>query len=127
MGFYPNQSHDIYPTWQQNSVQFGTVMSHVLHRIYSLCCHYGPTVDLVIHAKDIKSVFCQGKLHQDIIGAFSYIIANKLFLSCGQPFGMDFSPANWEVIHQVLEHLATSLFRDTSLHSKHQKLLDKLN
>jgi len=72
-------------------------------------------------------VFCQVKLHSDIIGAFSYIIANKLFLFCGQPFGMDFSPANWNVIHQVLEHLATSLFQDTSLHSKHQKLLDKLN
>jgi hypothetical protein len=106
--------------------EFSTVMAHILHHIYSLCCHYGVTIDIVIHANDIKSAFHQVKLHPDIIGAFPYIIADKLFLSCGQPFGTDFSPANWEVVCQVLEHLATCLYQESSLHSKHKALLSKL-
>jgi hypothetical protein len=106
--------------------EFGTVMVHLLHRIYSLRCHYGTTVNIVIHANDIKSAFCQVKLHPDVIGAFSYIIADKLFLSCGQPFGTDSSPANWEVVRQVLEHLATCLYQDGSLCSKHKALPSKL-
>jgi hypothetical protein len=114
------------PLGSEIPCEFGTVMARVLHRIYSLRCHYGTKVDIVIHANDVKSAFRQVKLHPDIIGAFSYIIADKLFLSCGQPFGTDFSPANWEVVRQVLEHLATCLYQDGSLRSKHKALLDKL-
>jgi hypothetical protein len=61
------------------------------------------------------------------MGAFSYIIADKLFLSCGLPFGTDFSPANWEIVRQILEQLATALFQDTSLRQKHAKYLKLLH
>jgi hypothetical protein len=118
MGLGPHQSEE--------PCNFGNVMTRVLSRIYSLHCHYGPSKDIVIHANDVKSAFQQIKLHPDIMGAFSYIISDKLFLSCGQPFGMDFSPANCEVVRQVLEHLATQLFHDKSLHSKHRPFLAKL-
>ena len=114
------------PLGSEEPCRFSDVMTQVLSRIHSLCCHYGPMKDIVIHANDVKLAFHQIKLHPDIMGAFSYIIADKLFLSCGQPFGMDFSPANWETVRQVLEHLATHLFHDKSLCSKHRQFLAKL-
>jgi hypothetical protein len=95
------------PQGSEEPCRFGNATDHVLSGIYSLSCHYRQTVDIVIHANDVNSAFCQIKLHPNIIGAFSYIIADKLILSCGQPFGMDFTPVNWEVVLQVLEHLAT--------------------
>jgi hypothetical protein len=114
------------PHGSEEPCLFGNVMQRVLHRIYSLRSHYGPALDIILHANDVKSAFRQVKLHPDIMGAFSYIIADKLFLSCGQPFGTDFSPANWEVVRQVLEHLATQLYHDTSLRQKHRHFLDNL-
>ena len=60
------------------------------------------------------------------MGAFSYIISDELFLSCGLPFGIDFSPANWEVVHQLLETLAKKLFSNDTLHHKHRQYFDKL-
>ena len=93
---------------------------------YAATTHYGPAVDIILHSNDIKSAFRQIKLHPDVMGVFSYIIADKQFLSCGQPFGTDFSPANWEVVWQVLEHMATQRFHDKSLHRKHRHFLDKL-
>jgi hypothetical protein len=104
---------------------FGSVKEEILSRIYSLRAE-NPTADIVTHANYVKSAFCQIKLHPDVMGAFSYIIADQLFLSCGQPFGADFCPANWEVVRQVLEKLATSLFHDDSLRDKHRKYLDRL-
>ncbi len=104
---------------------FGSVKEEVLARIYSLRAE-NPTADVVTHANDVKSAFRQIKLHPDIMGAFSYIISDQLFLSCGQPFGADFCPANWEVVRQVLEKLSTSLFHDDSLRNKHRKYLDRL-
>jgi len=76
---------------------FGSVKEAVLSRIYSLQAD-NPTGDIVTHANDVKSAFRQIKLHPNIMGAFSYIIADQLFLSCGQPFGADFCPANWEIV-----------------------------
>jgi len=104
---------------------FGSVKEEVLSRIYSLRAE-NPTEDIVTHANDVKSAFRQIKLHPDIMGAFSYIIADQLFLSCGQPFGADFCPANWEIVRQVLEKLSTTLFHDASLRVKHRKYLDRL-
>ena len=49
------------------------------------------------------------------MGAFSYIIADTLYLSCGLTFGSDFSPQSWEVCRRIAEQLATSLFDDDSL------------
>ena len=62
------------------------------------------------------------------MGAFSYIIADLLYLSCGLAMGSDFSPAAaaWEVCRRLAEQLATSLFSDNSLRDKHRKYLDQL-
>ena len=60
------------------------------------------------------------------MGAFSYIIADQLFLSCGLPFGTDFSPQNWEPLRRILELLAERLFHDDSLRAKHRQYLDQL-
>jgi hypothetical protein len=86
------------PHRSEEQCLFGDIMDHMLSHIYSLRCHYGPLVDIVIHAIDVKSAFRQVKLHPNIMGDFSYIITDTLFLSCRQAFGTDFSPSNWEVV-----------------------------
>ena len=80
----------------------------------------------VLHAKDVKSCFRQLKHHPDVMGAFSYILGDYLFLQCGQSFGSVFSPANWEIVRRVAEQLAEAYYEDDSLKEKHRKYLDKL-
>ena len=104
---------------------FGNVRERIYTRIYNLRVTY-PLEDIVIHANDVKSCFRQLKLHPDIMGAFSYIIADQLFLSCGLPFGTDFSPQQWEPVRQILEILAERLFEDDSLVEKHKQYLDQM-
>lgn len=104
---------------------FGSVRERIYARIYNLRATYSDD-DIIIHANDVKSCFRQLKLHPDIMGAFSYIIADQLFLSCGLPFGTDFSPQQWEPIRQILEILAEHLFEDSSLLQKHAQYLDQM-
>ena len=113
------------PHGSEEKCLFGNTLEQILTRIYNLRVTF-PDLDIVVHANDVKSAFRQIKLHPDIMGAFSYIIADKLFLSCGLPFGTDFSPANWEVLRQILEELAKKLFDDPTLVDKHRKYLDSL-
>jgi hypothetical protein len=113
------------PLGSEDDCLFGTVREKIFQRIYNLRISF-PEEDIVLHANDVKSCFRQVKLHPDIMGAFSYIIANQLFLSCGLPFGTDFSPQNWEPLRQILEILAEKLFDDESLLIKHKKYLDQL-
>lgn len=113
------------PFGSEDDCLFGTVRQKLFTRIYNLRISF-PDDDIVLHANDVKSCFRQIKLHPDIMGAFSYIIADQLFLSCGLPFGTDFSPQNWEPLRQILEILAERLFDDDSLLVKHKKYLDQL-
>jgi hypothetical protein len=66
------------------------------------------------------------KHHPDVMGAFSFIIADLLYLSCGLTFGSDFSPSTWEVPRRIAEQLAEGLFDDESLVEKHREKLDEL-
>ena len=114
------------PRGTEERCTFGRVRTDIYRRMYNLRISY-PDHDLVVHANDVKSAFRQIKLHPDIMGAFSYIIGDRLFLSCGLPFGTDFSPANWEVVRQLLEAVAERLFADSSLRTKHAAYLSQLN
>ena len=105
--------------------EFGTALIRVLQRVWNLRITY-PDRDIVIHANDVKSCFRQLKHHPDVMGAFSYILGDFLFLQIGQSFGATFSPANWEVVRRVAEQLAEGLFADKSLRTKHRKYLDRL-
>ena len=105
---------------------FGDVRTKIYQRIYNLRVTYGLQEDIIVHANDVKSCFRQVKLHPDNMGAFSYIIAERLFLSCGLPFGTDFSPQNWEPVRQILEILAEKLFADSSLRDRHRQYLSQL-
>ena len=105
--------------------EFGTALTRVLQRVWNLRITY-PDRDIVIHANDVKSCFRQLKHHPDVMGAFSYILGDFLFLQIGQSFGATFSPANWEVVRRVAEQLAEGLFADKSLRTKHRKYLDRL-
>ena len=104
---------------------FGDVRERIWKRIYNIRNTH-PTADIIIHANDVKSCFRQIKLHPDVMGAFSYIIAERLYLSCGLPFGTDFSPQNWEPLRQILEILAERLFDDDSLRVKHKQYINQL-
>ena len=73
--------------------KFGTVKLKLYTRIYNLRITY-PWLDIILHANDVKSCFRQLKHHPDVMGAFSYIINDLLFLQCGLTFGSDFSPAS---------------------------------
>ena len=105
---------------------FGNVRTRIYQRIYNIRVSYGTNMDIIVHANDVKSCSRQVKLHPDTMGAFSYIIADRLFLSCGLPFGTDFSPQNWEPLRQILEILAERLFADDSLRTKHRQYIDQL-
>ena len=111
------------PLGSEEPCLLSTVKEEILTRICTLRTDI-PSIGIVSHANNVKSTFRQIKLHPDIMGALSYIIADKLFLSCGQPFGTDFCLANWEIVRQVLEKHATSLFDDDSLHHKHREYLN---
>jgi len=105
--------------------EYGQVFTRLLIRIWNLRITY-PDTDIVLHANDVKSCFRQMKHHPDVMGAFSYIIADVLYLSCGLTFGSDFSPQTWEVPRRICEQLATSLFQDETLVEKHRDRLNQL-
>ena len=113
------------PFGSEIACTFGNIPQEIFVRAYNLRITY-PEHDIVLHANDVKSAFRQIKHHPDIMGAFSYIIADYLFLQCGQTFGSDFSPANWEVIRQIWCVLAEALFTDNTLRTKHRHYLDRL-
>ena len=104
---------------------FGDVLFKLLTRVWNLRITH-PDRDIVLHANDIKSCFRNLKHHPDVMGAFSCILGDFLFLQCSLTFGSDFSPANWEVVRRIAEKLAESLFPDKSLRHKHRQYLDRL-
>ena len=79
-----------------------------------------------MHANDVKSCFHQLKHHPDVMGAFSYVVLDIHFLSCGLTMGADFSPQTWEVPRQMAEQIAENLFSNKSLVAKHRERLDEL-
>ena len=97
--------------------EYGSVLEKLLIRIWNLRISY-PNEDIILHANDVKSCFRQLKHHPDTMGAFSYVIADTLFLSCGLTMGADFSPGTWEVPRRMVEQLATALLfgRSCSCH-----------
>jgi len=105
---------------------FGLVKLRLYIRLYNLRITY-PGLDLFLHANDVKSCFRQLKHHPDVMGAFSFIIAESLFLQWALTFGSDFSPASWEVLRRIIEQLAEALFDDDTLIAKHRKHLDQTN
>ncbi len=66
------------------------------------------------------------KHHLDVMGAFSCVIGNLLFLQCGFMFGSDFSPAIWKPRQHIAEQLGLVLLNDKSLWEKHKLHLNNL-
>ena len=54
---------------------YGDAMTKILMQIWNLRITY-PSTDIVIHANDVKSYFCQLKHHPDVAAAFSYILGD---------------------------------------------------
>ena len=104
---------------------YGDVALLLYERIWDLRITY-PNMDIILHANDVKSCFKQMKLQPDVMPAFSIVVANFMYLQSALPFGMDFSPQNWEPVRRVVEILAEKLFKDSTLRTKHRKYLDKL-
>ena len=104
---------------------YGSILTRLLVHIWNLRITH-PSRDIILHANDVKSCFRQMKHHPDVMGAFSYIISDILFLSCGLTMGSDFSPQTWEVPRRMAEQIAQKLFSDKSLVTKHRERLDQL-
>lgn len=121
----PVNSMTLTPCSSELHCEFRNICKEILIQAYNLRILY-PTDDIVVHANDIKSCFCQIKHHPDVAGAFSYILADHLFFQVGLTFGADFSPANWKAVRRVQSALAERLFSDTSLVAKHCVVLDKI-
>lgn len=105
--------------------EYGAVFKRLCTRIWNLRISY-PDSDIILHANDVKSCFRQLKHHPDVMGAFSYIVGDLLYLSCGLTMGADFSPPTWEGPRRIAEQLATNLFGTPGLVEKHREHLDKL-
>jgi hypothetical protein len=95
---------------------FGDSFTKILVHIWNLQISY-PYHDIVLHASDVKSCFHQLKHHPDVVGAFSSIIADILYVPCGLTFGSDFSGKT----------LSEKLFDDDSLVEKNRHYLDQLS
>ena len=113
------------PFGSELDCRYGDVLPRIYKRIWNLRISY-PFRDLVLHANDVKSCFRQVKHHPDIVGAFSFAVFHHVWIQIGCTFGSDFSPANWEGVRRTIEQLATSLFDDDTLRTKHRKYLDQL-
>lgn len=70
--------------------KFGSVRETILTCAYKLHITY-PYDNIVVHAN----------YHPDVIGAFSYIMAEYLFFKLGLAFGNDSSPTFWEAMCQI--------------------------
>ena len=105
--------------------KFSTVWEDILIRVHNLWITY-PDRNIMAHTNDVKSCFHQIKHHPDVVGAFSYILAEYLFVQFVLAFSSDFSPANWEAVHRVQSALAECLFFYTSLITKHHTTLNKI-
>jgi hypothetical protein len=113
------------PYGSELKCKFGSVCNAILIFAYNLRISY-PNDNIIVHANDVKSCFCQIKHHPGVACAFLYILADYLFFQVGLAFGADFSPANWEAVHHAQSALAKQLFFDTSLVTKHHTVFDKI-
>ena len=85
---------------------FGSIWEDNIICEYNLCMSY-QHADIVIHANDIKSCFCQIRHHPDIVRAFLYALTKYLFFQVGLAFGASCSTSNWEAVRQIQLALAT--------------------
>eukprot|EP00957_Ditylum_brightwellii_P177492 13518778-Ditylum_brightwellii.AAC.1 len=100
-------------------VTFGQALSKHLTRIWKLRMPY-PDDDILLWDGDATGAFRQCKLHPGIAQVFSFIIELILFVPCGNTFGSNTSPANWEPIRRTREAIAKWLFTGESLIGKHK-------
>lgn len=113
------------PFGSELECRYGDVLPRLFRRLWNLRITY-PNRDIVFHCNDVKSCFRQIKHHPDVVGAFSFVVFQHVWVQIGCTFGSDFSPANWEGIRRTIEQLARGLFDDASLRTKHRKYLDQL-
>eukprot|EP00957_Ditylum_brightwellii_P173731 13226932-Ditylum_brightwellii.AAC.1 len=75
---------------------------------------------------DATGAFRQCKLHPEIAQVFCFIIEQLLFVTCGNTFGSNTNPANWEPVRRSRKALAQRSFSDTSLIFKHKDYIDRV-
>ena len=61
-----------------------------------------------------------------MVVAFSFIIANLLFITLGNTFGSIVSPVNFEPIARARIHLAYFLSSRIDLYDKYKHIIDKV-
>eukprot|EP00957_Ditylum_brightwellii_P208674 15358465-Ditylum_brightwellii.AAC.2 len=83
-------------------VTFGQSLPKHLIKSWNLRILY-PDDDILLWDDDATGAFRQCKLHPEIAQVFSFIIEIVLFVPCGNKFGSNTSPANWEPIRRARE------------------------
>eukprot|EP00957_Ditylum_brightwellii_P049888 3781965-Ditylum_brightwellii.AAC.1 len=101
-------------------VTFGQALPKYLTRIWNLRISY-PDDDILLWNDDATGAFRQCKLHPDNAQVFSFITELILFVPCGNTFGSNTSPANWEPIRRTKEAIAKRLFTGESLIGNHRE------
>ena len=101
-----------------------TFMKH-LESIWNLRITH-PVTDILLFDDDVKGAFRHNKYHPDIAAAFSFIIANLLYIPLGGTFGSITSPSNFEPIARARIHLANFLSNRTDLLQKYKHIIDKV-
>ena len=71
-----------------------------------------PTTDNVQFSDDVSGAFRWPRLHPWIAAAFSFILFNTLYISCGKVFGSNTSAQNFEHIAKTRTLLARHIFEN---------------
>ena len=105
---------------------YGTTFMRHLEIIWNLRITY-PDIDILLFDDDVKGAFRHSKYHPDVASAFSFIVANHLFIPMGGTFGSITSPANFEPIARARTHLAEHLSDRTDLLEKYKDIIDRVS
>ena len=108
-------------------IHYGKKFMMHLVRIWNLRITY-KNIDIYLWDDDIAGAFRQLKYNPEIAQAFSFIIFQRLWMPCGQVFGSNTSPADFEALANAREYLAEHLSQPNYeyLIEKHKDILNKV-
>eukprot|EP00978_Attheya_sp_CCMP212_P035536 scaffold155190_cov44-Attheya_sp.AAC.1 len=107
---------------------YGTAWNRHLTQIWNLRISY-PSGDILIFDDYVSGAFRHAKHNPDIAAAITCVrhcCRELLFITTGQTFDSNTSPANWEPVARARTTLAKHLHGETHLKETHKLILDKV-
>ena len=114
-------SHETEP-----EIKYGFTFKSYLQYIFSMRISI-PDQDIILYDDDIKGAFRHPKYHPNVAAAFSFIIADLLFITIGNTFGSIAIPANFQPIVRARIHLAHFLSSRMDVYDKYEHIIVKVN